>query len=138
MEATDFPRETSVFNQVQEESWAAACSLKQVFPRPRSVCVCVCVCVCVYMHGRCVGRGGSKVDSGFPPHAPPSSFVVESLTDPQAANSASQPAIGLQRSFSCLLFWKAGLHANMSEFYLGSFQRFELRSLYLHSSYFAY
>lgn len=25
----------------------------------------VCVYVCVYMHGRCVGRGGSKVESGF-------------------------------------------------------------------------
>lgn len=47
MEATGFPRETSVFNQVQEERWAAACSLEQVFPRPRSMCMCVCSNECV-------------------------------------------------------------------------------------------
>lgn len=66
----------------------------------------------------------------FFPRAPPSLFVIEHLTEPQAVNSASQPAIGLQGSFSCLLFWKTGLHANMTEFCLGSFQSFELRSLY--------
>lgn len=73
----------------------------------------------------------------FPPHVPPSCFVIGSLTEPEAVRSARQPAIGLRGSFSYLLFWKAGLHAHVPRV-LPEFRRFELRFLCLHSRYFAY
>lgn len=38
----------------------------------------------------------------FPLHAPPSFFVLGSVTEPEAVTSASQSAFGLQEPFSCL------------------------------------